>query len=150
MPREERVTVQGRVKKQKPDGMSHRGSGRGAGGRGRVLQALHFASTATSCQCPNFPYLSSNTIFYAVCKWGQLQSRPALTPPIRVYPDDCICWSHIQAWSHTRCILCMKISKRTEVMGFHSPTHRSAGSCTIMSQRVDGCLQYVEVVNVAR
>ena len=33
MRREERVTVQGPVKKQQPDRMSHRGGGGGAGGR---------------------------------------------------------------------------------------------------------------------
>ena len=37
MRREERVTVQGPVKEQQPDGMSHGGSGRGLGGSGRGL-----------------------------------------------------------------------------------------------------------------
>ena len=81
------------------------GTGRLGLERGRVLQALHWclngdllpmSKISIFLQQQNFPCRLQVSV--------KLQSRPAFTLPIRVYPDDCICWSHIQAWSHARCI----------------------------------------------
>ena len=68
MRREERVTVQGPVKKQQPDGMSHRGAGIGEIGSGEVWRnkiVPNFAMVSKkSCQISLHrisPFLSSTT-----------------------------------------------------------------------------------------
>ena len=57
MRREERVTVQGPVKEQQPDGMSHRGSNRGSKGWGwgsshgcKLFEYMHAQAVDLQCQ----------------------------------------------------------------------------------------------------
>ena len=100
MRREERVTVQGPVKEQQPDGMSHRGGG-GGGGVGRGCPSLQtspqpFGSLSNSLvQRHNTLSPRHGTIrgaqLFSRCTWDQRRPnvQTAAPPPPSLLPTKC-------------------------------------------------------------
>ena len=80
MRREERVTVQGPVKQQQPDGMSHRGGSACVWTRGCVgtCRGRHYQTAVAGMLCTR-PYLSCNTL--PRCR-GRVLYRPGVVDDV--------------------------------------------------------------------
>ena len=83
MRREERVTVQGPVKKQQPDGMSHRGGG---GGVNLVWEVWRFNLAA---QSPTPNPGASCVVLPSPCAWHAPRLVPCSWIPPKLPPPHC-------------------------------------------------------------